>query len=72
MGFQLLEKGGEPFEGFRWRSDARLQANMVVLSSYVTADAMRRQGIADPTGRRVRVLFDNVVVATSYVGPVGD
>jgi len=70
MGFQLRTSGGESFEGFRWRTDERLKANMVVLSSYVTARAMQRQGIRDPRGRRVRVLFDQVVVATDYIGPL--
>lgn len=70
MGFQLRTSGGEPFEGFRWRTDERLKANMVVLSSYVTARAMQRQGIRDPRGRQVRVLFDQVVVATDYIGPL--
>ncbi len=69
MGFQLRSKGGEAFEGFRWRSDERLKANMVVLSSYVTAGAMKRNRVRDPQGRTVRVLFDHVVVATEYVGP---
>jgi len=70
MGFQLRDDGGEPFEGFRWRTDERLKANMVVLSSYVTAEAMRRSGIREPEGRTARVLFDHVVVATEYVGPI--
>lgn len=70
MGFQLRQSGGESFEGFRWRNDARLKANMVVLSSYVTARAMQRQGVRDAHGRKVRVLFDHVVVATAYVGPL--
>ena len=69
MGFQLLEAGGEPFEGFSWRSDTRLEANMLSLSLYVTETAMRREGVADPAGRQVRVRFDHVVVADRYVGP---
>lgn len=70
MGFRLRESGGEPFEGFRWRSDKRLQANFLSLSHYVTAGAMRRNGIDKPDGRRVRVRFDHVVVADRYVGPI--
>ena len=69
MGFQLREEGGEPFEGFRWRTDTRLKANMISLSLYVTERAMRRNGVREPAGRTVRVLFDHVVVARRYVGP---
>lgn len=71
MGFKLLKSGGEPFEGFRWRRDVGLKANFLCLSLYVTERAMRRQGVRDPQGHRVRVRFDHVVVATRYVGPVG-
>jgi hypothetical protein len=70
MGFQLRRSGGEPFEGLRWRTDGRLKANFIVLSSYVTAGAMQRNRIKDPHGRVLRVLFDHVVVATEYVGPI--
>jgi hypothetical protein len=70
MGFQLRKRGGEPFEGFRWRKDTGLKANFLSLSHYVTDRAMRRQGVGDPEGRVVRVLFDHVVVATRYVGPI--
>ncbi len=70
MGFRLLDRGGEPFEGFRWRKDKALQANFLTLSHYVTAGAMRRNGVKDPAGRRVRVRFDHVVVADRYVGPI--
>lgn len=70
-GFQLRREGGEPFEGLRWRNDERLKANFVVLSSYVTAGAMQRNRVKDPSGRVLRVQFDNVVVATEYVGPIG-
>ncbi|MHC5009440.1 MAG: hypothetical protein ACYTG6_00640 [Planctomycetota bacterium] len=70
MGFELLEEGGEPFEGFRWRKDVRLQANFLTLSLYVTERAMRRNRVRDPDGRQVRVLFDDVVLADRYVGPI--
>ncbi len=69
MGFRLLESGGEAFEGFSWRTDTRLRANMLSLSLYVTDRAMRKNGVQDPTGRVVRVRFDHVVVADRYVGP---
>jgi hypothetical protein len=71
MGFQLRDDGkGDPFEGFRWRTDTALRANFLCLSHYVTERAMRRSGIEDPAGRKVRVRFDHVVVADRYVGPI--
>ena len=69
MGFQQLETGGEPFEGFSWRTDTRLRANMLSLSLYVTERAMRANGVKDPAGRVVRVRFDHLVVADRYIGP---
>lgn len=70
MGFRLLDKGGAPFEGFRWRTHPDLEANFVVLSLYVTDRAMRRAGVREPKGRTVRVRFDHLVVATQYIGPL--
>ncbi len=70
MGFQLKRRGGDPFEGFRWRTHADLKANFLVLSLYVTEAAMRRAGIREAKGRTVRVRFDHVVAATRYIGPM--
>jgi hypothetical protein len=68
MGFRLLEKGGEPFEGFRWRTSNDLKLNFVWLLHYVTENAARAN---NSTPKKTnRVWFDNVVVATEYVGPV--
>lgn len=70
MGFRLVDEGGEPFEGFRWRTDTALKANFLSLSLYVTEGAMRRNRVRDSDGRKIRVRFDHVVVATEYVGPI--
>lgn len=68
MGFRLLREGGEPFEGFRWRTSEDLKINFFWLMHYVTEQAVRR---SNPNPRpRNRVLFDQVVVATEYVGPI--
>lgn len=52
---------GDPFEGFRFRTDASLNINYVWLYLYLT------QGTP---GHINRVWFDDVVVATDYIGPL--
>jgi hypothetical protein len=68
LGFHLQQKGGEPFEGFRWRTDDRVKINALWLLHYVTPEAVRRHG-GDPT-RPVSVWFDHVVISRRYVGPM--
>jgi len=51
---------GAPFEGFEWRTDPNLNVNFVWLYAYTQK----------PAGHRIRVWFDDVVVATEYVGPL--
>ena len=53
--------GGDPFEGFRFRTDADLKINYVWLYTYIT------KGTA---GHVNRVWFDDVVVAREYIGPL--
>jgi len=69
MGFALLESGGEPFEGFCWRTDNELKINFFWLLHYVTEDALRRNKVKNPK-RQNRVWFDHIVVSTDYVGPI--
>lgn len=69
MGFRLVAEGGEPFEGFSFRTDEKLKINFFWLLHYVTQDALRRNRAADLTAP-VRVRFDHVVVATDYIGPI--
>ncbi len=69
MGFRLLEKGGDPFEGFSWRTDDALKVSNFWLLHYVTENAARQNGVAKPVTEN-RVWFDDVVVATSYIGPI--
>jgi len=52
--------GGAPFEGFRWRTVQELKVNYVWLYIYT----------AKPAGHRIKVWFDDVVVATEYIGPL--
>lgn len=49
------------FEGFRWRNTEKLKLNFFWLSYYMT-DGI--QGEID------KVLFDDVIVSTKYIGPI--
>jgi hypothetical protein len=51
---------GAPFEGFEWRTAPELNINFVWL--YVFTQK--------PEGHRMKVWFDDVVVATDYIGPI--
>ena len=53
--------GGDPFEGFRFRTVEELQTNFLWIYLYLT------KGTA---GHANRVWFDDVVVATEYIGPI--
>lgn len=68
MGFDLVETDGEPFEGFRWRTSDDLKINFFWLLDYVTENAPRQNGVTHPP-RINRVWFDDIVVATEYIGP---
>ncbi len=68
MGFDLVKSGGDAFEGFRWRAQGDLKINFFWLLDYVTENASRQNGVAKPP-RVSRVWFDDIVVATGYVGP---
>jgi hypothetical protein len=69
MGFRLPKTGGEEFAGFRWRNNLDLKLNWFWLMHYVTESAAR-QNRAETPSRPNRVWFDNIVVATSYIGPI--
>jgi hypothetical protein len=69
MGFQPLPQGGQPFEGFRWRTDERLKVNFFWLLFYVTENAARQNNVDGPAPTN-RVWFDDIVVASEYIGPV--
>ncbi len=69
MGFEVLERGGEPFEGFMWRTERDVKVNFFWLMLYVTESALRRNKVAD-TRLKNTVWFDNIVLARQYVGPI--
>ena len=55
-----IPEGGAVFEGFRWRTVKELNVNYLWLYIYT----------AKPAGHRIKVWFDDVVVATDYIGPI--
>jgi hypothetical protein len=59
--FKTKSAGGDPFEGFRFRTDERLNINYVWLYTYITKGT---------NGHSNRVWFDDVVVARDYIGPL--
>ncbi len=69
MGFRVVKDGGEPFEGFRWRTNDNLKINFFWLLHYVTENAGRQNHVAKPSPVN-RVWFDDIVVSTEYVGPI--
>ncbi len=68
-GFALVEQGGEPFEGFRWRTSSDLKLNFFRLLYYVTDDSSRQNRVVHPKPTN-RVWFANIVVSRTYIGPL--
>lgn len=69
QGFKQVASGGEPFEGFRWRRSTDLKINFFWLLYYVTEHAPRQNKVTNPPATS-RVWFDDIVVATDYIGPI--
>ncbi|MCL4850043.1 MAG: hypothetical protein KJZ78_01515, partial [Bryobacteraceae bacterium] len=64
-------------EGFRWRDDERVSINKLWLSHYVSEAAFKRTDAwlagnpeAKVNTRSATVWFDDLVVATEYIGPL--
>ncbi|MDG2224125.1 MAG: hypothetical protein P8L85_22275 [Rubripirellula sp.] len=53
--------GGTPFEGFRWRTDPKLNLNFLWVLLYITKA---------PKDHISRIWFDNIIVAEEYIGPI--
>jgi len=75
--FLLDDNQGNPFEGFRWRKDMRLKWNRLWLLHYVSERIFKRTDAyasehPDTTvnTRTATVWFDDIVVATQYIGPI--
>lgn len=69
MGYTLVKTGGEPVGGFNFRTSNDLKINFLWLMHYVTENAARQNRRANPNPVN-RVWFDDVVLATSYIGPI--
>jgi len=66
-----------PFEGFRWRHDMDVKVNVLRLQHYVSGTSFdRTQEFAENNPDylintdQATVWFDNVVMATEYIGPM--
>ncbi len=53
--------GGEPFEGFSWRTEEKLNLNFLWMLCFLPNS---------PRDHESRIWFDNIVVAKEYVGPI--
>jgi hypothetical protein len=67
----------QPFEGFLWRNDMDVFINVLRLQHYVSEDSFSstlNYLTKDPTYplnfRQAIVWFDNIVMATDYIGPI--
>lgn len=67
----------EPFEGFKWRKDMDVKVNVLRLQHYVSGGSFNStQNYANENPdylintEEATVWFDNVVMATEYIGPI--
>jgi len=66
--FWIDGKAAGCWGGFRWRTDGKLKVNGVWLLYYMTPNAPRQNRVPDPP-KTSTILFDDLVVATDYIGP---
>jgi hypothetical protein len=66
-----------PFEGFRWRHDMDVKINVLRLQHYVSGTSFNRSARYSDNNpdyliskEQATVLFDNVVLAKEYIGPI--
>lgn len=57
----LNDPAGQPFEGFRWRTDEKLDINYVWIEFYDDTT---------PPGQSHHIKFSNLVIARKYIGPI--
>lgn len=60
------------FRNFLWRTSNELKLNTISLSYYVTERAMRRNRDFRRDERVMEIWFDDIVIATSYIGPISE
>ena len=58
------------FDGFRWRTTDKLKINSFWLLYYNTEQPARHNNDPHPESRVMEVWFDDIVIATEYIGPV--
>jgi len=58
------------FTGFRWRTTDKLKINSFWLLYYNTDQPARHNKDPHPESRVMEVWFDDIVIATEYIGPV--
>jgi hypothetical protein len=58
------------FGGFRWRTTDKLKINSFWLLYYNTDQPARHNNDPDPKSRVMQVWFDDIVLATEYIGPI--
>jgi hypothetical protein len=58
------------FRGFRWRTTDKLKINSFWLLFYNTDQPARHNKDPHPETRVMEVWFDDIVIATDYIGPV--
>ncbi len=59
----------KPFEGYNWRTAEDVKINMIKLQWYISKEHMERKKATQDDNS---VFFDNVVVATEYIGLMYD
>jgi len=59
----------KPFEGFDFRTDPELKVSEIQLQWYVSHRVVKQRA-KDPAVKKFIVYFDDVVVATDYIGPM--
>jgi len=71
MGFDLLESGGEPFEGLLLRTDMDLKINTLWLEHLIGYGAQKANNVKKEDITKINpVYFDDIVVARKYIGPI--
>ena len=65
--FWIDGKGAGRWGGIRWRTSPDLNVNGLGLSYYMTSSVFRNEG--PEVRKKNQVRFDDVVVATEYIGP---
>jgi hypothetical protein len=58
------------FAGFRWRTTKELKINTFWLLYYNTDQPARHNRDPRPQDRVMEVWFDDIVIATEYIGPI--